>query len=100
MIDLVRADYWYTDEYILEKTFARLNSSYELIHRRRYDDRIALSNTIAICVGNLFAKPDEKVPMKSYDELVNEESDKFGNHDDTYINEAFGWGLWFWLSNQ
>lgn len=98
MIDLIRSDYWYTDEYILSKTFSWLTSSSELITRRRHDEKITLSNTIALCVWNLFAKSEERVKLKSYDELVNEVDEKFWIHDEWFINEAYSGSTWFWIS--
>ena len=98
MVDLVRSEYSYKDEYIIEKTFLRLNNAYELIVRRKYDEKVQQAHLIAACVSNIFAGKDKGVKVKTYDELVEEKNARYWNHDDTYINPAFSW--WFWFSNQ
>jgi len=86
-IDIIRSDYGYTDEYILQKTFAWLRSSVHLISRRNYNDKVQLAHYISISVWNLFAKKEDRVELQTFDELQEGQSKLYGNHDDTFIDE-------------
>lgn len=93
-MDLVRADYGYSDEYILAKSLMWLENASELITRRNYDRSVLQANLISQAVANIFADRNSQSPLKSYDELVVgqrktesgfvQPTDWAGNHDDTF----------------
>jgi len=66
LIDIVRSDYGYCDEYILEKSFAWLYNAVALIERRTYDGRFSQAILIGQVVQKLFGG---KQQIKTYDEL-------------------------------
>lgn len=89
----MRADYGFTDEYILDKSLRWLESSAELITRRNYDRSVQQAHLIAATVGNLFVDKNQRVPIKSYDELEfgretesghKQPTEWVGNHDDNF----------------
>jgi len=73
LIDLVRSQYGYQDEYILDKTFLWLYNSCELIRRRTYDEHREQAILIGVAVAGLF---DKNVKLQSYDELSPSREDK------------------------
>jgi hypothetical protein len=75
MFDLVRSSYGYSDEYILGKTMKWLESSVDLILRRKHDETLKLSSYITYQVGSMFSSKKTK-PLPSYDEMKEENKDK------------------------
>lgn len=67
LIDIIRSEYGYQDEYILDKTFLWLYNSCELIRRRRYNEKVESALLIGRSVAMLFSKD---VKIQTYDELT------------------------------
>ena len=75
LIDIIRSEYHYQDEYILSKTFCWLYNSCELIRRRKYNEQVENAMHIARAVAEIFSK-DKNSNIKLYDELFIEEETK------------------------
>lgn len=89
MIDLVRSEYGYSDEYILGKRFFWLINCCELIERRKYNDHVTSATLIAAAVSKMMGEKSE--PLKSYDEIMAEENGEStsmpGNHDENFMSD-------------
>jgi hypothetical protein len=79
MIDLIRSEYGYSDEYILDKSFKWLYNSCELIKRRIHDSQLDQAVFIARTMSKLYGEKKDK--LLRYDELQEKEDKRF---DDDY----------------
>ena len=70
MVDLIRSQYGYLDEYILSKTLSWLKESVRYISRRKYEDMSMSAQLIALSVSNLFAEKGKAKPIPTYDEFI------------------------------
>lgn len=87
-MDIVRGEYGYTDEYILDKTLLWLTTTVEYISRRQYEYQAKQASMIAFEVSNLFADKDKRQSLPTYDELKKKAKDPsakmIGNHDESF----------------
>ncbi len=67
MIDTVRSQYGYTDEYILTKTYTWLKSAIELISRRTYNQAVFETELLVSQIAGVLGGKVEK--LKSFDEI-------------------------------
>jgi len=66
LVDIIRHQYKYKDEYIIEKSFTWLYNAVALIQRRKYNDNLTQAILIGKVVGKLFGSKDK---IEYYDEL-------------------------------
>ena len=86
MIHLIRKDYWYKDEYILDKTLGWLHSSVAVILEDRYNQNLQLSWLVQLHIWQIFSS--EKINIPEWNELWKKEE-----IEDTELSD---WGLWIW----
>lgn len=67
MVDLIRSEYGYSDEYILDKTLKWIYNCNELIHRRLYDDKRTQALLNLQAISKMFGNKD---PILSFDEMM------------------------------
>lgn len=73
MIDIVRSQYGYTDEYILTKTFTWLKNAVELISRRTYNQTVFETELLVSQIAGVYSGKFTK--LKSYEDLLKQEKE-------------------------
>jgi len=88
MIHLVRKEYWYTDEYILEKSFGWLKDSVEIISEDRYNQNLQLSWLVQLHIWQIMSS--EKINIPTRKEMQNKKPPDEIKDDDL-------WDFWIWI---
>lgn len=94
-IHLIRKEYWYTDEYILDRTLGWIEWAISMIQRDRYTEQYSLTNMILRWYVSLHDKKG-KTKLESYDELIGrlEYEEKHSNEEASDEDLSNIW-LWF-----
>ena len=68
MVDVIRSEYGYSDEYIMGKTMKWVRNSYDLCARRRYNSNLQLAQMVLHLYAAGMSK--EVQPPKSFGEAL------------------------------
>ena len=87
MFHLIRKEYWFNDEYILEKTLSWLQNSISIILKDRYNTDLQLAGLVQMHMAQVMWAKDVKIPtwesLSKKQEIIKDD-------------DLSDWGIWIW----
>lgn len=87
MFHLVRKEYWFTDEYILDKTLSWLHNSIKIILEDRYNSDLQLSWLVQLHIAQVMWVKDVKIPQWK---------DMWKKEEILEDDDLSDWWIWKW----